>query len=197
MVWFKVYRPEQVIPPFILGGYWDRSTYSDDKFLLDQEIVAGFLHRIKLGVRVLPHASHHNLCAFISKAPSLRLRKICVKLPTKERRSRITGTGVGIHTYGIRGVGGGKFPPGGAVQSLKIKRPQMRLRLRFTSFSAIARLLVSIIADGQRLPLGRGVGGWSSRAGRSILLRHSRLLARLPRGGSRACGHRSLRCSGQ
>src|SRR3954463_9963159 len=146
----------------MLGGYWDRSTYSDDKLLLDQKVIAGFLHRVKLGVRVLPHASHHYFCPFISKATLLRFRKICVKLPTEERRSCITGIGVGVHTYGIRGVRGGKFPPGGAVQGIKIQLPQVRFCLRLASFSAIARLLACIIADVQRLAGGRSVRGRSS-----------------------------------
>src|SRR4051812_21655701 len=115
MVWFKVYRPEQIVSSFILGDYRDIRTYSDDKLLLDQEIVAGLLHRIKLSVRVLPHAPYHNFCAIISKAPSLRFHKIGVKFPTEERGSGIAGVGVGTHTYGIRGPGGGKFPPGGAL----------------------------------------------------------------------------------
>src|SRR3954468_12658923 len=99
MVWFKVYRPEQIVSSFILGGYRDIRTYSDDELLLDQEIVTGLLHRIKLRVRVLPHAPHHNFCAIIGKAPSLRLRKIGVKLPTEKCGSCIAGVGIGTHTY--------------------------------------------------------------------------------------------------
>src|SRR3954470_11728909 len=101
MVWFKVYRPEQIFSSFIVRGYRNIGTYSDDELLLDKEIVAGSLHRIKLSVRVLPHAPHHNFCAIISKAPSLRFRKIGVKFPTKESGSCIAGVGVGTHTYGV------------------------------------------------------------------------------------------------
>ena len=66
--------------------------------MLDQEIVAGSLHGVKLLVGFLPHPFHQNLCAVNSKLPSLCLGKRGVKLfPVVSWSDR-------IRTYGIGGI---------------------------------------------------------------------------------------------